>query len=634
MANIPLSVPFQFRRTSNVPLDYTSVVNSTTELNNLSAAATSYLGMQVFNVEDQTLYVLITSSTNSDPHFYALGGNNSSAGQQASTQLETVSSDLADQIANAQTTAFNNLTSLSSDVYGAVGEALAQQISALSAFDTITELAAAVDSLSSYKTSSNFLSASNPEITTGDLTLANGYGIKMYGGSQSVIDSDRNVFANALYVGADSNVYPKITIDGVYAAAEYYIKTDGVAKVGALTAASLDLGGSGAITNAGAIGAQTVTATGEIKGLSLSASDRVSGNELSVATSLTAGAGNFIVDNTGAITKVAGITSQGNINAQSYNISTTGTVEATTLSASGSVRGNDLSLTQGITSSSENFKVDASGNVTAASLTINGGTYKIESTGDAKLKGLTVDSINNNGALSAASGKFVVDSTGNVTVGESEASPSNLTVTGNLSVLGDITYLDTKVTTMSAISAVLNSDSATTLQVQQLGSFPIATFGNSTGTKVQINSTGSLSATQAATFDSTVNVGGKLTVNADISSSQTVYASAAQFSSILEVGSQGDATVLYVNASGVGINTETLDGYSLKVSGDSDSGNGTLYVAGSAAFGSYATFESTGGEVATSGSGSTKTISLTGNKRAVNWETMWTYISALDGGSF
>ena len=633
MANIPLSVPFQFRRTSNTPLDYTSVVSTTTELNNLSATATSYLGMQVFNVEDQTLYVLITSSTNSDPHFYALGGNNSSAGQQASTQLETVSSDLADQIANAQTTAFNNLTSLSSDVYGAVGEALAQQISALSAFDTITELAAAVDSLSSYKTSSNFLSASNPTITSGDLTLANSFGIKVFGDT-TVIDSNRNVIANTLYVGPNTSSALKIDSTGIFAAAEYYIKTDGVAKVGALTAASLDLGGSGAITNAGAIGAQTVTATGEIKGLSLSASDRVSGNELSVATSLTAGAGNFIVDNTGAITKVAGITSQGNINAQSYNISTTGTVEATTLSASGSVRGNDLSLTQGITSSSENFKVDASGNVTAASLTINGGTYKIESTGDAKLKGLTVDSINNNGALSAASGKFVVDSTGNVTVGESEASPSNLTVTGNLSVLGDITYLDTKVTTMSAISAVLNSDSATTLQVQQLGSFPIATFGNSTGTKVQINSTGSLSATQAATFDSTVNVGGKLTVNADISSSQTVYASAAQFSSILEVGSQGDATVLYVNASGVGINTETLDGYSLKVSGDSDSGNGTLYVAGSAAFGSYATFESTGGEVATSGSGSTKTISLTGNKRAVNWETMWTYISALDGGSF
>ena len=633
MANInKIGLPVQFQRLNPFPIDSTSVVSTTTELNNLSAAATSYLGMQVFNAENQTLYVLITSVDNSNPHFYALGGNNSSAGQEASTQLQSVSSDLATQIATAQTTAYNNLTSLSSDVYGAVGEALAQQISALSAFDTITELAAAVDSLSSYKTNSNFLSTSSPTISTGDLTLA--AGIKMSGGSQFVIDASRNVFASALYVGADSNVYPKITIDGVYAAAEYYIKTDGVAKVGALTAASLDLGGSGAITNAGAIGAQTVTATGEIKGLSLSASDRVSGNELSVATSLTAGAGNFIVDNTGAITKVAGITSQGNINAQSYNISTTGTVEATTLSASGSVRGNDLSLTQGITSSSENFKVDASGNVTAASLTINGGTYKIESTGDAKLKGLTVDSINNNGALSAASGKFVVDSTGNVTVGESEASPSNLTVTGNLSVLGDITYLDTKVTTMSAISAVLNSDSATTLQVQQLGSFPIATFGNSTGTKVQINSTGSLSATQAATFDSTVNVGGKLTVNADISSSQTVYASAAQFSSILEVGSQGDATVLYVNASGVGINTETLDGYSLKVSGDSDSGNGTLYVAGSAAFGSYATFESTGGEVATSGSGSTKTISLTGNKRAVNWETMWTYISALDGGSF
>jgi len=518
MANIPLSVPFQFRRTSNVPLDYTSVVSTTTELNGLSSAATSYLGMQVFNAQDQTLYVLITSGENSLPHFYALGGNNSSAASGATTQLQTVSSTL-----------HNEVTTLSSNVFGAVGEALAQQISALSAFDTITELAAAVDSLSTYKTSSSFLSTSSPTISTGDLTLANSFGIKTSDGT-TVIDSSRNVIAAALYVGTDTNSALKINSTGIYAAAEVYVKLDGTAKVGALTASSLEL-------------------------------------------------------------------------------------------ASGT------------------YKIESNGNATLASttvtnLTINGGTYKIESDGDANLKDLTVSSINNTGALSAASGRFVVAENGDVTVGASEASPSNLTVTGNLSVLGDITYLDTQVTTMSAISAVLNSDSATTLQVQQLGSFPIATFGNGSGTKVQITSTGSLSATQAATFDSTVDVGGKLTVNADISSSQTVYASAGLFSTSLEVGSQGDDTVLYVNASGVGINTETLDGYSLKVSGDSNSGNGTLYVAGSAAFGSYATFDSTGGEVATSGTGSTKTISLTGNKRAVNWETMWTYISALDGGSF
>lgn len=495
MANInKIGLPIQFQRLNPFPIDSTSLVNSTTELNNLSAAATSYLGMQVFNVEDQTLYVLITSEPNSNlPYFYALGGNNSSAATGASTQLQTVSSTL-----------HNEVTALSSSVFGAVGEALAQQISALSAFDTITELAAAVDSLSTYKTSSNFLSASSPTITTGNLTLANGFGIKT-NDNTTVIDSSRNVIAYALYVGTDNNSNLKIDSTGIYAAADYYIKTDGAAKVGALTATSLDLAS---------------------------------------------------------------------------------------------------------------------------------GTYKIESDGDATLKDLTVSSIYNTGSLSAAAGKFVVDGSGNVTVGVIGGAQADLTVTGNLSVLGTTTYLDTNVTTMSAVVAELNSDSATTLAVKQTGNYAIATFANNLGVQLTVSNSGSLSAAQAATFNSTVNVGGKLTVTEDISSTNTVYASAAQFSSILEVGSQGDPTVLYVNASGVGINTEDIQGYSLNVAGGANSGNGTLYVAGSAAFGSYATFDSTGGEVATSGSGSTKTISLTGNKRAVNWETMWTYISALDGGSF
>lgn len=534
-----IGLPIQFQRTTPNALDSTSVVSTTTELNNLSAAATSYLGMQVFNVENQTLYVLITSSTNSDPHFYALGGNNSSAGQEASTQLQTVSSDLATQIATAQTTAYNNLTSLSSDVYGAVGEALAQQISALSAFDTITELAAAVDSLSSYKTSSNFLSTSSPTISTGDLTLA--AGIKMSGGT-TVIDSSRNVIANALYVGADNSAYPKITTDGVYAAAEVYVKADGTAKVGALTATSLDL-------------------------------------------------------------------------------------------ASGT------------------YKIESNGNATLASttvndLTISGGTYKIESDGDATLRDLTVSSIYNAGSLSAAAGKFVVDGSGNVTVGVIGGTEANLTVTGNLSVLGTTTYLDTNVTTMSAVVAELNSDSATTLAVKQTGNYAIATFANNSGVQLTVSNNGSLSATQAATFDSTVNVGGKLTVNADISSSQTVYASAGLFSSSLEVGNQADDTVLYVNASGVGINTETLDGYSLKVSGDANSGNGTLYVAGSATLNSNiavtgpAVFSSTVSVLSSTsvveltGSGSTRACSLTGDTQVVTWGSMWSYISALDGGSF
>jgi len=561
MANIPLSVPFQFRRTSNVPLDYTSVVSTTTELNGLSSAATSYLGMQVFNAQDQTLYVLITSGENSLPHFYALGGNNSSAASGATTQLQTVSSTL-----------HNEVTTLSSNVFGAVGEALAQQISALSAFDTITELAAAVDSLSTYKTNSNFLSASSPTITTGDLTLANGFGIKMSGGT-TVIDSSRNVIANALYVGIDNNVYPKIITDGVYAAAEVYVKADGAAKVGGLTATSLELG-NGAITNAGAIGAQSVTVSGAIQGASLSASGLVSGNDLSVTAGLTAGSSNFKVSNAGAITNVAGITSQGAIDAGSSKISTTGTVEAGTLSASGSVYGKNLTLSEGITSSNS---------------------------------------------------KFTVDGSGNVTVGVIGGAEANLTVTGNLSVLGTTTYLDTEVKTMSAVVAELNSNTATTLAVKQTGTYEIATFENSSGVQLKVSNNGSLSAAQAATFANTVTVGGKLTVSADISSSQTVYASAGKFTDLLEVGSAA-TSVLYVEPSGVGIDTETLNGYSLNISSGGGYG-GTMYVGGSANFAAQANIVNADSTISSGGA-------ITNGSRIVNVTTMWQFISALDGGSF
>lgn len=268
---------------------------------------------------------------------------------------------------------------------------------------------------------------------------------------------------------------------------------------------------------------------------------------------------------------------------------------------------------------------DAQVKVTPAGLYASS-TYYVGSGGDSNLGALTASS------FKIADNKFSIDASGNVTVGVIGGQEANLTVTGNLSVLGEVTYLDTKVETLSTTLVSLSSDSETGLKVTQTGAYNVVTFVNGDGKGLNIDKDGKLSASTDAKFLSAVDITGKLTVTEDISSTKTVAGSAGKFTNLLEVGPE-TTSVLYVNASGVGIDTETLSGYSLAI--DSAGANkGTLYVAGSAAFGSYATLDSTGGEVATSGSGSTKTISLTGNKRAVNWETMWTYISALDGGTF
>jgi len=288
---------------------------------------------------------------------------------------------------------------------------------------------------------------------------------------------------------------------------------------------------------------------------------------------------------------------------------------------------------------------DASVKVTPAGLYASS-TYYVGSGGDSRLGALTASSI------SLADNKFSIDGNGNVVIGRlssesGEQVLSNLTVTGNLSVLGAVTYLDTEVQTLSTTLVTLSADTSTGLKVTQTGIYNIVEFINGSGDGLTINKDGDLTLSGGtAAFLSSVDVSGKLTVNADISSSQTVYASAGLFSTSLEVGNQGDDTVLYVNASGVGINTETLDGYSLKVSGDANSGNGTLYVTGSATLNSNiavtgpAVFNSTVSVLSSTsvveltGSGSTRACSLTGDTQVVTWGSMWTYISALDGGSF
>jgi len=162
------------------------------------------------------------------------------------------------------------------------------------------------------------------------------------------------------------------------------------------------------------------------------------------------------------------------------------------------------------------------------------------------------------------------------------------------------------------------------LTVKQTGSYAIATFAQGNDIKLTIANNGSLSAVAPATFDSTVNVGGKLTVSSDISSTQTVYGSAGVFSNSLEVGSGN--SVLYVDPAGVGIETESLDGYSLKIAA-AGTGLGTMYVGGSANFAAQADIINADSTISNVGA-------ITNGNRIVNVNTLWQFISALDGGSF
>lgn len=574
MSNKFIELPLGYRRLFSGPLDTSMVMTSIQRADYLNDG-TRYAGQLVYDTTEGKLYTLNAARS----EWVAVGSNVTNTA--ADTAIGTLRTEL---------------TALSFQLYADQQENLRTLLeNELSSLDSIGELASTLSSLSATVTTNNttagqtYLTKENPTITGGVLKLNSGI---------NYIDNSTFVDSYGVYFDSGKN---------------YYIKTTGEANVAALTASSLELG-SGNITTTGSINSGDITSSGTIKGTTLSA-----------AEGLTAGANNFQVSNVGAITNVAGITSQGVIDAGSNTIKTTGTVEAGTLSASGSVYGKDLTLTDGITASSGNsFKVDAQGNVTANSLAIGTTNYKIESTGDATLKDLTVSSINNTGALSAASGNFRVDQQGNVVVGVIGSSEANLTVTGNLSVLGTTTYLDTEVKTLSTIVAELNSDSATTLAVKQTGSYAIATFAQGNDIKLTIANNGSLSAVAPATFDSTVNVGGKLTVSSDISSTQTVYGSAGVFSNSLEVGS-GDS-VLYVDPAGVGIDTETLGGYSLNIAAGG-TGQGTMYVGGSANFAAQANIVNADSTISNLGV-------ITNGGRIVNVNTLWQFISALDGGSF
>ena len=144
---------------------------------------------------------------------------------------------------------------------------------------------------------------------------------------------------------------------------------------------------------------------------------------------------------------------------------------------------------------------------------VNGGTlFALNSAmifGD--LTDISVTSANWNASYS-----YTNSNSANIVLQNSSPTLSSLTVLGNLSVLGDFTYLDTTVTVTSALS-VVNVGTGPALTVKQSGSQPVATFIDAEGGYMTIADTGSVGI-------GTQSPNEKLSVIGNISASDIVYA--------------------------------------------------------------------------------------------------------------
>lgn len=216
--------------------------------------------------------------------------------------------------------------------------------------------------------------------------------------------------------------------------------------------------------------------------------------------------------------------------------------------------------------------------------------------GDAKLASLTADSL----YLGNTNTGYRIENSGDAYVKDLSAS-GNLTVTGNLSVLGETTYLDTNVVVLSTTLVSLSSDTETTLRLNQVGNSNILDLQNNGVNVLTVDKDGQLSASATATF------AGDAFVKGDF-----------------EVGT-GSPAMLYVDTNGVAVGTENPEtGYKLTV-------DGTAYFSNSATFNNFVDIDKSHTQF--DGGISDQGV-VTMGRRAVNLETMWYFVSTLNGGSF
>ena len=107
----------------------------------------------------------------------------------------------------------------------------------------------------------------------------------------------------------------------------------------------------------------------------------------------------------------------------------------------------------------------------------------------------------------------------NIVLQNSSPTFNNATITGNLSVLGDLTYLDTTVTVTSALS-VVNLGSGPALTIKQAGAQPIATFIDSEGGYITFADTGAVGIGTQTPYK-------KLTIIGDVSATGVFYTTAS-----------------------------------------------------------------------------------------------------------
>jgi hypothetical protein len=185
-------------------------------------------------------------------------------------------------------------------------------------------------------------------------------------------------------------------------------------------------------------------------------------------------------------------------------------------------------------------------------------------------KTIDVTSTVNASAYNVA-GTTVIDNSRNGFFANIDAS-GDLTVTGNLSVLGTQVVVNTETINISGTSTqidIVNNGTATGITVNQTGSENVAEFYDDSAIALAIVDGGNVGI-------GTLTPNEKLTVSGNISASGTIYAAGG-----MEIASGGGATTLYVENGKIGVNTETPNEAltivgSISASEDIYARNGTL----------------------------------------------------------
>jgi hypothetical protein len=312
--------------------------------------------------------------------------------------------------------------------------------------------------------------------TTGTPTFA---GLTVNGGLSAITLSGdgsalTNINANALFPGTP--------ITDLVGATKFFVN-DGVNKHITFTAFLNDLFGEGLaissekliLKNAAALSNNTITYWDDSNGQLVNSVITQSGGAVSVGGGLSAN---------GNLTVTGSTVLEGTLNTRG-NVTLSGTL---TLPASGTITIGDVNLFR---STTDTLRTDDS-LIVGGGLSVNGTTTLGNSTDDT----ITI----NANAVNLVTGSVITiggdtnlyrSASNTLRTDDSLSVGSDVIITGNLTVQGTTTQLDTLVSVTSALS-VVNVGSGPALYVEQGGSFPIAQFVDTGGTAITFTDAGSV----------------------------------------------------------------------------------------------------------------------------------------------